>query len=46
MTLPLNDGARKHVENLILVLQVAFGPIITLAGTAMGDYFGANSRIK
>ncbi|RSZ57776.1 hypothetical protein HF313_27235 [Massilia atriviolacea] len=43
-TLPLNESARKHVENLMLFMQLIFGPIITLAATAIGYYFGANSR--
>lgn len=43
-TLPLDEHARKHVENLMLLMQLVFGPIITLAATAIGYYFGTNSR--
>ncbi len=43
-TLPLNENARKHVDNLMLLMQLVFGPIITLAATAIGYYFGTNSR--
>lgn len=44
--LPLTPNTRKYVDNLIVLLQVVFGPIITLAGTAIGYYFGANSGKK
>lgn len=44
--LPLTPNTRKYVDNLIVLLQVVFGPIITLAGTAIGYYFGANSAKK
>lgn len=44
--LPLSPNTKKYVENLILILQIIFGPIITLAGTAIGYYFGANGSSK
>ncbi|RJG14525.1 hypothetical protein [Massilia cavernae] len=42
-TLPLTRGTREYVDNLVQVLQIVFAPIITLAGTAIGYYFGANA---
>lgn len=41
-TLPLTRGTREYVDNLVLVLQIVFAPIIALAGT-VGYYFGANA---
>lgn len=44
-SLPLEvSSTKEYVANLILILQIIFGPIITLAGTAIGYYFGANSK--
>lgn len=42
--LPLNVNTRRYVDNLILILQIVFTPLITLAGTAIGYYFGANTK--
>jgi hypothetical protein len=42
--LPLSEKTRAYVDNLVLILEVVFGPIITLTGTAIGYYFGANSK--
>jgi hypothetical protein len=44
-SLPLEvSSTKEYVANLILILQIIFGPIITLAGTAIGYYFGVNSK--
>jgi len=44
--LPLSADTKKYIENLILFLQIVFGPVITLTATAIGYYFGANSKEK
>ncbi|WP_047534528.1 hypothetical protein [Methylotenera sp. N17] len=41
--LPQTD-ADKSLNNLIQILQVVFGPLVTLVATAVGYYFGANSK--
>lgn len=41
--LPQTD-AEKSLNNLIQILQVVFGPLVTLVATAVGYYFGANSK--
>lgn len=47
-SLPLEvSGNKEYVANLILILQIIFGPIITLAETAIGYYFGKEkTRVK
>jgi hypothetical protein len=42
--LPLNANTKRYVDNLISILQILFGPLITLAATAIGYYFGSNAK--
>lgn len=45
-SLPLSTNTKAYSDNLVLLLQVIFTPMITLTGTAVGYYFGANSQVK
>lgn len=42
--LPLSPNTNKYVVNLLSLLQVLFGPLVTLTATAIGYYFGANAK--
>ena len=50
---PLDSGtaniqasdAKADAERLVTVLNIVFGPVVTLLGTATGFYFGQQARI-
>ncbi len=38
------EDAKTDAERLVSVLNIVFGPIVTLLGTATGFYFGSQAR--
>jgi hypothetical protein len=38
-----SDATKQNVEPIINVLNIVFGPIVALVGSAMGFYFGTHS---
>ncbi len=43
-SLPLSEKMSSHVKNLAEILQIIFTPLLTLTSTAVGYYFGSNSK--
>lgn len=44
--LPLGPNTKDYAANLVTVLQIIFGPIVALVGTALGYYFGSKGDGK
>lgn len=44
--LPLTPNTKEYTANLITLLQIIFGPIVALVGTALGYYFGSKGNGK
>lgn len=44
--LPLGPATKDYTANLVTVLQIIFGPIVALVGTALGYYFGSKGAGK